>query len=191
MKKIILVTMMSILAMVNVQAETTNVEMCKTFIEKAKTYQATMKDDEVSKATLAFYKDEVVGQCGNIASKMTYEKNFFASALMKKDTSTVNNCKLSIKMAKAYAETTDKSFIVTHAHKVNVVDNCGTLVAKKAPAFCFFDVVDNSKEDLKERCLASIEKAHAYTVTMDKNPDALQSYKDEVVANCGKLQASL
>lgn len=195
MKKILLVTLIAILAMANVQAETTNVEMCKTFIAKAKAYQETMKDDEVSKATLAFYKDEVVGQCGNIASKMSYEKNFFAEALMKKDTTTVNNCKLSIKMAKAYAETTDQSFIITHAHKVNVADNCGTLVAKKASEFCFFDVVqnkkENKKEDLKERCLASIEKAHAYTASMKKNPETLQSHKNEVVANCGKLQANL
>ncbi len=186
MKKIILVTLMSILTMVNVQAETTNVEMCKTFIQKAKAYQETMKDDEVSKATLAFYKDEVVGQCGNIASKMTYKKNFFAAAIMKKDTATVNNCKLSIKMAKTYADTTDKSFIVTHAHKVNVIDNCGTLMAKKVPAFCLFDVVDNSKEDLKERCLASIKKAHSAMGT-----DAISAHKAEVVANCGRLQTSL
>jgi hypothetical protein len=159
MKKIIIMAMISIMATINVQAETTNVEMCKTFIEKAKTYQSTMKNDKVSKATLAFYKDEVVGQCGNIASKMTYEKNFFASALMKQDNATVHNCKLAINMAKKHVAETDKTFIVTHAHKVNVIDNCGTLMAKKAPAFCLFDVVDNSKEDLKERCIASIEKA--------------------------------
>jgi len=189
MKKLIIMAMISILATINVQAETTNVEMCKTFIEKAKTYQSTMNEDKESKATLAFYKDEVVGQCGNIASKMTYKKNFFAAALMKKDIATVNNCKLSIKMAKTYADTTDKSFIITNAHNVNVIDNCGTLMAKKAPTFCFFDVVDNSKEDLKERCLASVEKAHIFQSTMNKDIEAVQSHKDEVRANCGSLMA--
>ena len=187
MKNIIIMTMISILATINVQAETTNVETCKTFIEKAKTYQSTMKDDKDSKATLAFYKDEVVGQCGNIASKMTYKKNFFASALMKKDVATVNNCKMLIKMAKNYAESTDQSFIIANAHKVNVVDNCGTLVAKKAPAFCLFDVVDNSKEDMKDRCLASVEKARIFSSTNNKDIELVQSHKDEVRANCGGL----
>ncbi|WP_309497816.1 hypothetical protein [Sulfurovum sp.] len=186
MKKTIIMAIITILATVNVQAETTNVEMCKTFIEKAKEYQSTMKSDEVSKATLAFYKDEVVGQCGNIASKMTYKKNFFAAALMKKDTATVNNCKVSIQMAKAYADTADQSFIIAHAHKVNVIDNCGTLMAKKAPAFCLFDVVDSSNTDaLKEKCIASIEKAHA---TMGTSADF--ENKGEVLKNCGRLHAT-
>jgi len=191
MKKILITALIATLAMVNVQAETTQVEMCKTFIEKAKSYKSTMKEDKISQATLAFYKDEVVGHCGNIASKMPYQKDFFAMTLMKKDHATVSNCKLSIKMAKAYAETTDKSFIITNAHKVNVIDNCGTLVAKKAPAFCLFDVVDKSDEDLKERCIASIKKAHAFTATINTNPEALQAHKDAVIANCGSLQSSI
>lgn len=187
MKKIITMAIITILATINVQAETTNVEMCKTFIKKAKDYQATINNDELSKATLAFYKDEVVGQCGNIASKMTYKKNFFATQLMKKDIATVNNCKLSIKMAKSYDETTDKSFIVSHAHKVNIVDNCGTLMAKKAPAFCLFDVVDNSNTDaLKDKCIASIEKAHA---NMGSSADF--ENKGEVLKNCGRLHATM
>lgn len=191
MKKILIATLITTMAMINAQAETTDIKMCKTFIEKAKTYKETMKDDKVSQATLAFYKDEVVGHCGNIVAKMPYKKNFFAAALMKNDTTSVNNCKVSIKMAKIYEETDNKSFIIAHAHKVNIIDNCGTLVAKKTPAFCFFDVVDNSKEDLKERCLASIEKAHAFTASGHNNVEALQSHKDAVVANCGGLQATL
>lgn len=187
MKKIIIMAMISILATINVQAETTDVEMCKTFIEKAKSYQSTMKEDKVSKATLAFYKDEVVGHCGSIASKMPYDKKFFAKALMKKDVASVNNCKMSIKIAKSYRETEDESFIIAQAHKVNVIDNCGTLMAKKAPVFCFFDVVDNSKEDMKERCLASVEKARIFKSTNNKDIELVQSHKDEVRANCGGL----
>jgi hypothetical protein len=145
MKKILIIAIMSTLALVSANAEATDVEMCKIFINEAKTYQATMKEDKVSKATLAFYKDSVVAHCGNIVAKIPYEKDFFANTLMKKDTGTVNNCKLSIKMAQSYAQTTDKSFIITNAHKINVIDNCGTLVARKTPAFCFYDVAANSK----------------------------------------------
>ncbi len=191
MKKLLIITLMSVLAMVSAQAESSNVEMCKTFIEKAKSYQSTMKEDKVSQATFAFYKDEVVGHCANIAAKMPYKKDFFAAALMKTDHADVNDCKLSIKMAQAYAETKEKSFIITHAHKVNIADNCGTLVAKKTPSFCLFDVVDNSTEDLKERCIASIQKAHAFTNTINTNPTALKAHKDAVIANCGALQTSL
>ena len=191
MKKILIVTIMSVLTMVTAHAENSNVEMCKAFIDEAKTYQSTMKEDKVSQATLAFYKDEVVAHCANIAAKMPYEKNFFASALMKHENASVKDCKLSIKMAQAYANSEENSYIITHAHKVNIADNCGTLVAKKAPTFCLFDVVDNSKEDKKARCLASIEQAHKFQSTINLNPDALQAHKDAVIAHCGSLQSKI
>ena len=187
MKKLIMTALLSTLALINVQAkDLTSIEACKTYINEAKSYQATMKSDEVSEATLAFYKDNVVAHCGNIVAKMPYKKDFFAQALMKKDDATVNNCKTAIKMAKSYKNIDDRSDFITQAHKVNVVDNCGTLMARKAPSYCEFDVVDNSKEELKGRCLASIKKAHAATDTETRN-----SYKEEVVANCGRLQAHI
>lgn len=187
MKKIIMTALVSALALITVQAkDLTSIESCKTYINEAKSYQATMKSDKVSEATLAFYKDNVVAHCGNIASKMPYKKDFFAQALMKKETTTVSNCKTAIKMAKSYKNIDDKFDFITQAHKVNVVDNCGTLIAKKAPSFCQFDVVDNSKADLKARCLASIKKAHKAT-----NTEARNTYKDEVVSNCGRLQARI
>jgi len=183
MKKLIITALVSTLALINVQAtELTNTDMCKTYIKEAKSYQSTMKSDAISEATLAFYKDNVVAHCGNIVAKMPYKENFFALELMKKDITTVNNCKLAIKMAKAYDDTADKSPFITHAHKINVTDNCGTLVAKKPSANCLFDVVDNSKEDLKSKCIASIEKAHSA-----KDAVSLNKYKDEVVENCGRL----
>ena len=171
--------------LVNLQAQE-SVETCKTYINEAKSFQDTMKQDKVSKATMAFYKDKVVAHCGNIASKMPFEKNYFANVLMKKDTTTVSNCKLAIKMAKAYDKSGNTSPFIANAHKVNIADNCGTLVAKKTSAFCLFDVVDNSKEDLKNKCLASIDKAHAAMGT--KN---VATYKKEVVANCGRLQTNI
>ena len=187
MKKIIIAALVSTLALINVQAnDKTNIEVCKTYINEAKSFQETMETNKIDEATFAFYKDQVVANCGNIVSKETYEKNFFAQALMKKDTATVNNCKTAIAMAHSYVDNDNSSAFIANAHKVNVVDNCGTLVAKKAPAFCFFDVVDNSKESLKDRCLASIEKAHATMGT----ESALQN-KNEVLENCGKLHRSI
>lgn len=146
MKKIIMTALVSALALVNVQAkDLTSIEACKTYINEAKNYQTTMKSDKVSEATLAFYKDNVVAHCGNIVAKMPYKKDFFAQALMKKETTTVGNCKTAIKMAKSYKNIDDKSDFIAQAHKVNVIDNCGTLVAKKSPAFCLYDVASKSK----------------------------------------------
>ncbi len=187
MKKIIITVLVSAIALINVQAtEPTNIDMCKTYIKEAKSYQETMKSDVLSEATLAFYKDNVVAHCGNIVAKVPYEANFFALQLMKKDITSVNNCKLAIEMAKSYDNTADKSPFITHAHKINITDNCGTLVAKSPSGNCLFDVVDNSKEGLKERCVASIKKAHAAMGT-----DAVTAYKKEVVANCGRLRESM
>ncbi|RLA70370.1 MAG: hypothetical protein DRG09_03395 [Epsilonproteobacteria bacterium] len=186
MKKIIIAALVSTLALTNVQAEETNTEICKTYINEAKSFQETMEANKIDEATFAFYKDNVVSNCGNIVSKESYKKDFFAQSLMKKDTATVNNCKTAIVMAHTYAKNDNKSPFIANAHKINVTDNCGTLVSKKTPAFCFFDVVDNSKEDLKGRCIASIEKAHATT-----DAAALKSIKSDVVANCGRLQARI
>jgi len=186
MKKIIIAAIVSTLALINVQAQEINTETCKTYISEAKSFQETMGTNKIDQATFAFHKDNVVAHCGNIASKETYQKNFFAQALMKKDTATVNNCKTAIKMAQNYAENDNSSPFITSAHKVNIADNCGTLVAKKAPTVCFFNVVDNSKEGLKNRCIASIEKAHTAVGT----ESAFES-KNEVLANCGKLHRSL
>jgi hypothetical protein len=60
-------------------------------------------------------------------------------------------------------------------------------MAKKAPVFCFFDVVEESKEDVKSRCLASVERARAFSATNNKDIEMVQSHKDEVRANCGGL----
>lgn len=198
MKNILFMAMVTILATLNVQAENSSVERCKAFIKEAKAYQSTMEqkayqskaeDDYISKATLAFYKDEVVAECGNIASKMPFDKNYFANALMKQEKASVYHCKRSIDIAKKYAESSNKSFMITQAHKVNIADNCGTLMAKKAPVFCLFDVTDESKEEKKARCLASVERAKAFQETNNKDIELVQSYKDEIRANCGSLMA--
>ena len=140
MKKILTIAMVSFLAMVNLQAETNSVETCKTFIKEAKQYQDTMKNDKMSNATLAFYKDKVVSHCGTIVAKVQYEENFFSKLMIKDTFATVANCKVSIEIAKTYAASDTHNFKVLEAYKENVVDNCGTLVAKKAPAFCMYDL---------------------------------------------------
>jgi len=144
MKNIIIIAILATFGLVNIQADE-SVETCKTYIDEAKSFQSTMDNSKVSKATLAFYKDKVVSYCGNIASKMPFEKNYFANVLMKKDTTTVSNCKLAIEMAKVYSKSGHTSAFIANAHKVNIADNCGTLVAKKAPAFCLFEMVKSSK----------------------------------------------
>lgn len=182
MKNILIITILATLGLTNIHAEASNAEMCKTYIKEAKGFASTMQTNKVSESTLAFYKDKVVSHCGNIASKTAYEKDFFAHELMKKDTTTVSNCKLAINMAKAYDDSANTSAFIANAHKVNVIDNCGTVAAKKAPAFCLFDKIDNSKDTLKDKCIASIEKAHATigTSTAFEN-------KAAVLVNCGRL----
>jgi len=140
MKKIITVAIASIMAMVNLQAETSNVEMCKTFIKEAKQYQDTMKNDKMSNATLAFYKAKVVSHCGAIVAKVQYEENFLSKLIGKDTLASVDSCKVSIAIAKTYVASDAHNFKVLEAYKENVVDNCGTLVSKKAPAFCLFDL---------------------------------------------------
>lgn len=190
MKNLIITILVSAVALVNVQAkDVASIEACKTYIKEAQNYQSTMKSGYISEATFAFYKDKVVSHCGNIAAKMPYQKNYFAQALMKKNRTSVHSCKTAIKMAQSYDNSTNKSAFITHAHKTNIADNCGTLVAKKAPSFCLFDVIDESKKDIKDRCLASVKRAHAFQSTNSKDVELVQSHKDEIRANCGTLMA--
>lgn len=136
MKKLLMIALLSGIAMAS-----TEVETCKTFINQAKTYQTTMKEDTLSEMTLSFYKDKVVAHCGNIVAKEAYDKNFFANAMMKKTLTTTDNCKVAISMAKEYKNAgTFSSKMIENAHKENIVDNCGTLVSAKSSAFCLFDL---------------------------------------------------
>jgi len=186
MKKILLMAFIATLALTNTQAEETSTDICKTYIKEAHIFQSTNKKSEATDATLDFYKDKIVSHCGNITSKETYNRDLFAQSIMKKEVNSAENCKLAINMAKSYDQSANKSSFMTDAHKVNIADNCGTLVAKKAPAFCLFSAVDNSKEEMKGRCIASIDKAH----TLPKG-QVLDSHKNEVIANCGRLQSNI
>lgn len=138
MKNILILAVLATLGLVHVQAEE-SVESCKAYISEAKSFQSTMDTSKVSKATFAFYKDKVLTHCGNIANKMPFERSFFTNTLMKKDTTTISNCKIAIDMAKDYEASINKSSFIANAHKINIADNCGTLVAKKSPVFCLYD----------------------------------------------------
>jgi hypothetical protein len=186
MKKILMTAIIATLSFANAATQNANIEACKTYINEAKSFHSTMEMNKVSHATLAFYKEKIVSHCGNVIAKPSYEQNIFATLLIKKDTVTANSCKLAIQMAKTYHEGNKVSPVLSKAHKVNMVDNCGTLVAKKAPAFCLFENVNETIEEntvsLKEKCLVAINKAHS---AVDKN--RILAQKEDIVLNCGNL----
>lgn len=143
MKNLLAIIMISILAIsTNVNADT-NLEMCKTFVKQAHNYSDTMKNDSGSQKTLSFYREKVVAHCGTVMAKPIYEVNYFTQVSAKSTTGTIESCKASIAMAQSYAESSkyNKSMIIAEAHKVNIVDNCGTLIAKNPSAVCHIDTV--------------------------------------------------
>lgn len=143
MKNLLTTLIISILAITtNVNADT-NLEMCKTFVKQAHNYNDTMKNDSASQKALSFYKEKIAAHCGTVVAKPVYEVNYFKQVNAKNMTGTVESCKASIAMAKRYAEHSkfNKSMIIAEAHKVNIIDNCGTLIAKNPSAVCHIDTV--------------------------------------------------
>ena len=139
MKKLILLALTSVFAMsgdltsfntVNTKSE--NKRLCKVFIEKAHTYQDTMRSDELAKATLDSYKDKVVAHCGAVSAKQPM--NPFAAKFVLKNVeakiNTVELCKTSIKAANKYKDTKNKNEATLDSYKNDVVANCGTISAK-------------------------------------------------------------
>jgi len=133
-----------------------------------------------------------------LALVSTYAMSGFTSGTVMKNTSTENEdkklCKVYIKKAHSYKETmrSDKFAQATlDTYKDRVVSHCGA-ANKKAhnmPYFVF-DTEIKVKSAKEELCKTSIQKAHNYTniQTEDKLSQArLDSYKKDVVANCGTL----
>jgi len=139
MKKLILLALTSVFAMsgdltsfntVNTKSE--NKRLCKVFIEKAHTYQDTMRSDELAKATLDSYKDRVVTYCGAVSAKQPMNP-FAANIVLKNVEAKINNvelCKTSIKTAQKYKDTQNKDQATLDSYKNDVVANCGTISAK-------------------------------------------------------------
>lgn len=142
MKKLILLALTTVFAMsgdltsfniVNTKSE--NKRLCKVFIEKAHTYQDTMRSDELAKATLDSYKEKVVAHCGAVSAKQPMNP-FAAKIVLKNVEARINNvelCKTSIKTAQKYKDRMGKdeaSKEMLDSYKKDVVSNCETISAK-------------------------------------------------------------
>jgi len=190
MKTILTLTILLLTGIQSLSAQTQNTQACKTFIAEGKAYQNTLLVGKVD-ATLAFYKENIATHCGSIVAKIQYETNFVPKLMLKETASTVYGCKTSIKIAQNYQGNENFDARVMDAHKENIADNCGTLVAEVKSAFCLFDMIDStSAEKLKTLCVAAIKDAHtAKSITRDTK--ALAIHKSNIIEKCGNLQASL
>jgi hypothetical protein len=177
-------------ALVQTLTADSQLEACKTFVKEGTAYHHTLKAGEVDE-TLNFYKENIIANCGNVVAKAHYKVDFFPQLMVKSTTSTLTGCKASIKIAKSYQANGGADKSVIDAHKENIVDNCGTLVAKSEPVFCPFGIEDSaSVENLKQLCQSAIKEAHdAKAVDVDKK--ALAVHKANIVEKCGELHKSL
>jgi hypothetical protein len=190
MKKLLIITATLIAMIQNISATENNLKMCKTFIKQGTAYQSTLKNQTVNNATLTFYKNNVVSHCGSIIARVQYEKEFFPQFVVKNIISSIQGCKTSIKIAKHYKDSASNKEIL-NAYKENIVDNCGTLVAKTQASFCLFSAVDTSKQEtIKAHCLSAIKEAHTVK-NINSKDKTLALHKSNIVDKCGKLQASL
>ena len=141
MKKLIIIALLSALGMAEVSTATKDksLKVCQSYIEQAKAFKKTMGTDEVSKKTFAFYKEKMFVHCGSIVSKVKFEKKSFAAMMAKNEKTTTEECKMAIAMAGKYSENDTQSEMIVAAHKENIVDNCGTLVASHVSSYCLHE----------------------------------------------------
>ena len=139
MKNILLLVTAMLFAVTQLSAEGKSTEVCKTYIDQVRSFKHTMKNDEVSKKTLAFYENKMKIHCGNIVSKKKFEKKSFIEMMAKKDNKTTAECRQAIDMASEYSKTKNQLPVIVAAHKENIADNCGTLVASHVSAYCLYD----------------------------------------------------
>ena len=115
-----------------------SLKVCQSYISEAKAFEKTMTDDEMSQATLNFYKEKILVHCGRIVAKTKFEKKSFSEMMMKSESSTKKECRQAIDMAGAYSKKAMQSEIIVAAHKENIADKCGTLVAGHVSSYCLF-----------------------------------------------------
>jgi len=141
MKKLIMITLVGALSMtVTATAkEGKSFKVCQSYIEQTKAFKKTMGDDKVSLETLAFYKEKMLVHCGNIVSKTKFEKKSFSKMMMKNEKTTTAECRMAIDMASKYSEAPNQAALIVAAHKENIVDKCGTLVASHISSYCLYD----------------------------------------------------
>jgi len=140
MNKLIIVALLSTFSMAEV-ATTTKVKsssICESYINQTKAFEKTMKQDEVSKKTLEFYKEKMLVHCGSLTAKMKFEKKSFVEMMMKSDKATVPECRMAIDMAAAYSKNKEQSEVLVAAHRENIADNCGSIVASHVSAYCLY-----------------------------------------------------
>jgi len=138
MKKLLLIALLSTFAMS--EAVETKLgkytKICKAYIDEAKTYQSTMGNDPLSKETFEFYKNKVRIHCGTLASKPKFEKKSFTELMMKSDVKDKKACKLAIDMASKYSKGDTQSSLMIAAHKENIADKCGSIMAAHVSNYC-------------------------------------------------------
>jgi hypothetical protein len=106
-------------------------------------------------------------------------------------------CKAYIKKAHSYQETmrSDKLALATlDVYKDKVVTHCGAVTAKQPlDPFAAKIVLKNVEAKMKnvELCKTAIETAQAYKDIENKDESIFDSYKKDVVANCGIISAKV
>lgn len=140
MKKFIVIALLGTYGIAQ-EVSTTKIKstaVCESYIKQTKEFEKTMKQDEVSKQTLAFYKKKMLVHCGSIVSKVKFEKQYFTEMMMKSEINTIPECRMAIEMASVYSQNKEQSEVIVAAHRENIADNCGSLVASHVSAYCLY-----------------------------------------------------
>ena len=106
-------------------------------------------------------------------------------------------CKAYIKKAHAYTETMRSDELASatlDVYKDKIVAHCGAVSAKQPmDPFAAKFVLKNVEDKIKnvEMCKTAIETAKAYQDIENADEATLDSYKNDVVANCGIISAKV
>lgn len=140
MKHLLLITLLMTYSMsiVSDSEKNKHIEVCKSYITQAKAYKATMGTDALAQETFAFYKDKVTIHCGDLSSKAKFERKSFSELMMKSNVKDKQACKLAIDIASKYSRSEHQSKIIIAAHKENIADKCGTLMAGHVSNYCLY-----------------------------------------------------
>jgi len=138
MKKLLIIVLLSTFGMSETVSVTKakSIEVCQSYITQAQEFKKTMGEDEISKSTLLFYKEKMLVHCGKISSKPKFEKISFLEMMAKSSEHTTAECKMAINMASQYSKNKTQSEIIVAAHRENIADNCGALVASHVSSYC-------------------------------------------------------
>ena len=140
MKKLTIIALLCALGLSQATAnnQDKSLKVCQSYIAEAQTFKKTMGDDEMSHATLNFYKEKMLIHCGRIVAKTKFEKKSFSEMMMKSEINTTKECRQAIDMAGIYSENPTQSEVIVAAHKENIADKCGTLMAGHVSSYCLF-----------------------------------------------------